>query len=52
MTRIWIVARWEFLATVARAGFIVTVLALPAVHLGLGWLLATSVRTAAAVCWS
>ncbi len=47
MTRIWIVARWEFLATVARAGFIVTVLALPAVHLGLGWLLATSVRTAA-----
>ena len=47
MMRIWIVARWEFLATVARAGFIVTVLALPAVHLGLGWLLATSVRTAA-----
>ena len=47
MTRIWIVARWEFLATVARAGFIVTVLALPAVHLGLGWLLATSIRTAA-----
>ena len=47
MTRIWIVARWEFLATVARAGFIVTVLALPAVHLGLAWLLGSSIRTAA-----
>ena len=45
MNRIWIVARWEFLATVARAGFIVTVLTLPMVHLGLAWLLGTSIRT-------
>ena len=33
--------------TVLRAGFVVTVLALPAVHLGLGWLLGRRVRTAA-----
>ena len=44
---VWIVARWEFLATVTRASFIVGALALPLFHLALAALLAHAARSAA-----
>lgn len=46
MNRIWIVARWEFLATVMRASFIGTVIALPLVHVGIAGLLTFAIRSA------
>jgi ABC-2 type transport system permease protein len=39
MNRIWIVARWEFLCTVMRASFLITVVSLPLVHVGIALLL-------------
>ena len=47
MSRVWLVARWEFLATVTRASFLVGALALPLVHLGLAALLIHAARSAA-----
>jgi ABC-2 type transport system permease protein len=46
MSRIWVVARWELVSTVARWSFILTAIALPAVHLGLAALIGISMRTA------
>jgi ABC-2 type transport system permease protein len=45
MKHVWIIARWEFLGTVLRAGFLATVVALPLVHLGLGLLIGHSVSS-------
>jgi ABC-2 type transport system permease protein len=46
MTAIGIVARWEFLRTVARIGFVATLLGLPLAHLGLTALIGTTLRDA------
>ena len=46
INRIWIVARWEFSRTVARIGFIATLLVLPLAHVALAALIGISVRTA------
>lgn len=42
MTRLWIVAKWEFASTVNRVGFIATIASLPLFHLAIGLLLAFS----------
>jgi ABC-2 type transport system permease protein len=47
MARVWLVARWEFLATLMRASFLIGALALPLVHLGLAALLSHAARSAA-----
>jgi ABC-2 type transport system permease protein len=48
MSRLWIVARWEFTTTVLRLGFLATALMLPLAHMGLALLLGHSLRVAVA----
>jgi ABC-2 type transport system permease protein len=42
----WLVARWEFLTTVRRAGFLAALIGLPLAHFGLAALIGLSVRGA------
>lgn len=46
MRIVWLVARWEFLTTVARPAFVFTLLALPLAHLMLAGLIGLSFRSA------
>lgn len=46
MKRVWIVARWEFIAAVTRTSFIVMALGLPLVHVGLAGLMGLSMQRA------
>jgi ABC-2 type transport system permease protein len=46
MRRVWIVARWEFIAAVTRTSFIVMAVGLPLFHLGLAGVMGLSLQTA------
>jgi ABC-2 type transport system permease protein len=46
MRKVWLIARWEFLATVSRASFLVALIALPLFHLGLAALIGLSMQSA------
>lgn len=46
MRRVWIVARWEFIAAVTRTSFIVMAVGLPLFHLGLAGFMGLSLQTA------
>lgn len=46
MRRVWIVARWEFMAAVTRTSFIVMAVGLPLFHLGLAGLMGLSLHRA------